>query len=90
MTKIKYLRFFIFLRNNKLFVNFLRLFLLPLCLGYNNLGKGFNLKVFLIRFSFFFFLNFFWDKYVVEPSIKKGEKRRNINREKRRQLNKKK
>lgn len=62
--------------------------MLPLAIAFNSIGN-FNLKEFLIRFSFFFVINFFWDKYIVEISIKKGEEIRNNNRIKRRQQNKK-
>lgn len=88
MNKIKYLRIFIFLRENKFLRFFLRLILLPLFLTFN-LIRFFNLKEFLITFPLFFIINFIFDKFLVEASIKRGEEIRNKNRIKRRQKNKK-
>lgn len=86
-NKRKLLRIFVFLRINKISKFITRLFLLPFLLALNSI-EAFSFKNFFIRFSFFFILNFFWDKYLVEASIRKGEEIRNKNRIKRRQQNK--
>lgn len=85
--KIKHLRFFIFLRSNNFFNFILRLLLTPLFLSFTliqplNFKK--NLKVFIISFI----INFIFDRYILEASIKKGEEIRNKNRIKRREANK--
>lgn len=81
MKKIKFIKLFILIRNNKFLMCFLRLFFVPFFIAFNS---DLCFKEFMIKFAFFFILNFFWDKYIVTASIKRGKEIRNKNRVKRR------
>jgi hypothetical protein len=65
---------------------FTRLFLIPIILTINELffgNESFNFSELFMSFCFFFTLNWFFDKTVVEWSIKRGqnltEKKKNKN-----------